>query len=417
MPFVSELIGRPVVDLDGETIGSLKDVLAIMVGMPHPRVMAIQVKRRKGVVTIPIDYVAALIAPAVPLNRRFAEIHTQDLTGNHLHLIRDVLDKQIIDTNGVRVVRVNDLELKSTPEGMFVANVDISGAGLARRLGLGGVAQRLGKGAAAVGAPVMISWDNVELLSGDQPMRLKVPGDRMSELHPADLAEILSDLSHQDAGAFLDTLDVETVADALEEVETEFQARLVEDMDDERVADLLEEMSPDEAADLLAELPDDRSAELLKLMEVEEAEDVRKLLTYDEDSAGGIMTTEFVSVSPELTAGQVLDVLRANADEAETIFYVYVVDAEERLLGVFSLRELVLAQPATRVADFMETRVVAVNLEDSQDECGQMVSKYNLLAVPVVDDQRRLQGIVTADDALDKIIPTAWKKRLPRMYR
>lgn len=247
-------------------------------------------------------------------------------------------------------------------------------------------------------------------------MRLRVPGDKLSDLHPADLAEIISDLSPSESDKLLESFDVKTLADTLEEVEPDFQASLVEDMSDERVADVLEEMSPDEAADLLAELPEERSEDLLNLMQHEEASDVRKLLAYHEDSAGGIMNTEFVAVQPGLTTEQAIAVLRETAAEAETIYYIYVVDPEEHLLGVFSLRELVLAKPDTPVTDLMHRRVISVGLDDSQEEVAQAVSKYNLVAVPVVDEQNRLHGIVTADDALDKIIPTAWKKRLPRLY-
>jgi len=290
---------------------------------------------------------------------------------------------------------------------------------LLRRLGLAKPAQALvGPFRRARSVPQgIISWDDVEMLPGDQPMRLKVPGDKIAELHPADLAEIISDLTRAESGKLLESLDAKMVADTLEEVEPEFQASLVETMPDEKVADVLEEMAPDEAADLLAELPQDRSRELLNLMEDEEAEDVRKLLTYPDNSAGGIMTTEFVAIGPNLTAEQIISILRESAHEAENIFYIYVTDSEQHLVGVFSLKDLVLAKPDTPVTEFMHARVVSVNLLDSQDDAAQAVSKYNLVALPVVDDEWRLHGIVTADDALDKMIPTAWKKRLPRLYR
>ena len=151
-------------------------------------------------------------------------------------------------------------------------------------------------------------------------------------------------------------------------------------------------------------------------MEDKEAADVRRLLEYPEDSAGGIMTTAYIAVHQHMTVEEVLQVLRAEAEEAEVFFYIYVTGEDNRLEGVFSLRELVLAQPTTQVADIMETRVVTVNLEESQDDCAQAVSKYDLIAVPVVDSEGKLCGVVTADDALDKIIPTAWKKRLPHFY-
>ena len=169
--------------------------------------------------------------------------------------MRDVLDKQIIDTNGIRVVRVNDLELVRVGDSYYVANVDISGAGLARRMGLELLNRRLPPRSIRGSLPGTISWEDVELFASDQPMRLKVPSEKLTELHPADLAEIISDLSPQESTNFLEALDVKTLADTLEEVEPEFQASLVEAMPDERAADVLEEMAPDEAADLLAELP------------------------------------------------------------------------------------------------------------------------------------------------------------------
>lgn len=418
MLYASEFIGRPVVDADGKRVGKLRDLLAVRHGeVPHPQLIAIEVKQPSGLVYIPLHDVAALISLAIPLKRKFSDINLYTPQPEDLHLVRDVLDKQIIDTNGMRVVRVNDLQLTRVNGNVYVANVDVSSAGLVRRLGLSSLADRLTTHTRTSELPSIISWDNIELLSGDQPMRLKVPTSKMADLHPADLAEILSDLTRQDGSKILETLDIETLADTLEEVEPDFQVSLIERMSDDRVADVLEEMAPDEAADLLAELPKDRKHDLLELMEDDEAEDVRKLLTFPEDTAGGIMNTEYFIVPSYFKASQVMERLRETAPEAETIYYIYVADQDEHLLGVFSLRQLVLAQPDSCVIDFMEKRVVTVDLTDSQEDCAQVVSKYNLLAVPVVDEQKRMHGIVTADDALDKIIPTAWKKRLPRFYQ
>ena len=419
MAFVSELMGRIVSDIDGERIGKLKDLLASSTGekISHPHVNAIVVGTRQGDLIISVTDVVTLLAMAVPLKKHLSEVVYYQPTPNDLYLVRDVLDKQIIDINGVRVVRVNDLELTRVNEDIYVSNVDIGGAGLIRRMGFKSLARRTRSLGSANKPAGIISWDDVELLSGDQPMRLKIPGEKLADLHPADLAEILSDLNRAEGRELLQKLDVETMADALEEVEPDFQASLLEEMPNEQVADLLEEMAPDEAADLLAEMPEDRSKQLLQLMESDEAADVRHLLTFPEDSAGGIMNTEFVAVRPEWTAAQTLDFLRQNASEAETIYYIYVTDEANHLQGVFSLRGLVLSKPRTPVKEFMEDRVVSVDLLATQNECAQVVSKYNLLALPVVDEDNVLHGIITAGDALDKIIPTAWKKRLPRMYR
>jgi CBS domain-containing protein len=417
MAFISNLTGKPVADVDGENIGVLEDLIAsIHNDVPHPEIVALVVKRRHSTITVPIANVAVLIAPAIPLSRSQTELQPYTPAPDDLFLVRDILDKQIIDVNGVRVVRVNDLEITRVEGRYYVANVDIGGLGLLRRLGVAKVAQQLSSRLGRELSPGMISWDDVELLNSGESLRLKVPGEKITDLHPADLAEIVSDLSPSESSKLLESLDIKTVADMLEEVEPDFQASLVEDMPDEKVADVLEEMSPDEAADLLAELPEDRSQELLRLMEDEDEEEVRKLLSYPEDLAGGIMTTEYASLSPDMAATEALEALRESAQEAETIFYIYVLDADQRLLGVLSLQDLVLASPKTVISDIMTRRVVCVNLHDSQEKVGQLVSKYNLLAVPVVDDQNRLHGIVTADDALDKIIPTKWKKRLPRLY-
>jgi magnesium transporter len=416
MAYLSVLIGRPVVDVDSVPVGTLEDLIAVQRGdMAHPQVSAIVVRAGREHVRVPMDQVAVLVAPTVPLSKRWAEVTPYPETEQGLYLVRDVLDKQIIDIDGVRVVRVNDLELARVNSHYFIANVDIGRMGLLRRLWPGladWVERRSGKPKPGG----TISWDNVELLHGDQPMRLKVSGEKISELHPADLAEIISDLTGPESDKLLQTLDVSTVADTLEEVEPDFQARLLETMPDEKVADVLEEMAPDEAADLLAEFTQDRKKELLALMEREDAEDVRKLLAYPVDSAGGLMNTEYFSVPPTLTAGETIATLRRTAQEAETIYYVYVTEPNGRLVGVCSLRELVMADPRQPIREFMHKRLVTAQLTDSQEDIAQAVSKYNLIALPVVDREGRIQGIVTADDALDKIIPTAWKRRLPRIY-
>jgi len=417
MAYVSELLGRPVVEVNGQRIGRLVDFVASgHTIIPHPKIVAIVVKCPRANLIVPTTDLAVLFAPAIALTRAAGGIVPFQPEEHDLYLARDVLDKQIIDMNGVRVVRVNDLELTRVNDHYYVSNVDIGSLGLLRRLGVPKAAQRLAGRLGRGWLPGIVPWSDVELLPGGQPMRLKVPSDKIAELHPADLAEILSDLSRAESNQLLESLDMETLADTLEEVEPDFQASLVETMTDEKVADVLEEMEPDEAADLLAELPQDRSRELLKLMEREGADDVRRLLAYPDDTAGSIMTTAYVAVRPEQTADQIIATLRKTADKAETIYYVYVTEPDERLVGVFSLRELILAQPETQVSEFMERRLVTVDLLDRQDDVAQSVAKYDLLAVPVVDEEGRLHGIVTADDALDKIIPTAWKKRIPRLY-
>jgi len=415
MAYLSEILGRPVTDLDGIPVGKLKDVIVRpWAEFPHPLIEAVTVEIKSGGTRyLPFAAVAALLSPVIPLKYRGDEVPAFELKEDDVLLSRDVLDKQIIDTDGARVVRVNDVELVRVNGTIYVSNVDVSWLGIIRRMGLVGLAHFLAGRIKQKG----ISWDDVELMHRDQSMQLRVPAKKLHDLHPADLAEIVSDLNRLESGQLLDTLDVKHLADTLEEVEPEFQAELVEHMSDEKVADVLEEMEPDEAADLLGDLPKGRKEDLLALMEKDDADDVRKLLAYPEESAGGIMTTEYASIQPDLTATEAIQVLRGMADEVETMFYVYVVDKEEHLIGTFSLNNLIFAPPGQMVSDFMTDRIITVNLTDDQETVAQTVAKYDLLAIPVVDDQNHLHGIVTADDALDKIIPTAWKKRLPRFYR
>ena len=415
MAYLSEIIGRLVTDLDGMPVGKLKDVvIRPWAEFPHPLIEAVKVEIKAGDSHFfPIAAVAALLTPVILLKYRADEIPAFEPKNDDVLLSRDVLDKQIIDTNGARVVRVNDVELVRVNGTIYISNVDVSWLGILRRLGLVGLAHML----AGYSRQKGISWEDVELMRRDQSMQLRVPAEKLHDLHPADLADIVSDLNKLESGQLLDTLDVKHLADTLEEVEPEFQVELVEHMTDEKVADVLEEMEPDEAADLLGDLPRGRKEDLLALMEKDDADDVRKLLAYPEESAGGIMTTEYASIHPDLTAMDALRVLRGMADQVETMFYVYVTDEEEHLIGAFSLNNLIFASPDKKVSDFMTTRIITVNLTDDQEIVAQTVAKYDLIAIPVVDDQNRLQGIVTADDALDKIIPTAWKKRLPRFYR
>ena len=418
MAFLSEILGRTITDLDGNFVGKLEDLIAReLPEFPHPVVQAVVIDRRGVQQIIPYSTVMSLFAPAIPLKCHVEDIPTYTLNDADVYLSRDVLDKQIIDTDGARVVRVNDLQLVRINGTLYVSNVDVGVMGILRRIGLERMTNAIASSLRMRLNDNFIAWDNVELLRHDQFMRLRVPAESLADLHPADLAEILSDLNKLESGQFLESMNVEQVADALEQVETEFQASLLSEMDDERAADVLEKMEPDEAADLLAELPAERSRLLVSMMDQEEADDVRHLLTFPEDSAGGIMTTDYAVVPPDVTAEQAIKLLRETASDIGTVLYVYVTDPGNHLLGVFSLTDLIFAAPNALVSEFMDDRVKTVHTHDDQDEVAQIVTKYDLLAVPVVDLDNVIQGIVTADDALDKIIPTAWKKRLPRFYR
>ncbi len=417
MPYLRDLLKRLVPDVQGEPAGRLVEVVVSGQAQAHPQVLAIELEDDGGRRFLPIEAVASIGEEGMVLDRPRGEVPPFVPSASDLHLVRDVLDRPVIDTDDVRVVEVEDVEIARVNGHWYLANVAIGEDPGEERAGLGRVYQRLVRALGPARPPARVSWSPVELLPREHAVRLRIPSQRITELHPADLAEILSDLPRAEGDLIVSSLDVRKLADTLEEVEPEFQASLVGPMPNDKVADVLEEMSPDSAADLLGELPEERSEVILHLMEQEDAADVRKLLAFPDDTAGGLMTTGYVAVRPDLTAEQVLAVLRETAHDAETIFYIYVTDDQGRLTGVFSLTDLVLAQPQTPISAFMHHRVVTAGTCESQEDLARKVAKYNLLAIPVVDERGHLHGIVTADDALDKVLPTAWKKRLPRMYR
>lgn len=416
--YLSQIVGQIVWDARGEQLGRCIDVLVadVETGFPPLRAIAVALKGETPNL-ISADSVAWL-TPSIILNT--AEPSTYEPRGHELWLARQVLDRQIVDTEGRRLVRVNDLQLaRIGSDGSYrVAGVDVGSLGLLRRLGAEGPVRTLLKALHRELPRTTIPWEDVAPLQADEPIRLRVSRDKISEMHPADIAAIVSELDRPTGHALMQTFDTETIADTMQEIEPELQVSILGVLPPERAADVLEEMGPDDAADLLADLTPTERARFLKLMEIEDASEVRKLLTYREDTAGGIMTTEYSTIPLGLTASKALDFLRRSpaAQEDEGMYYVYVVDEVETLRGVIVLRDLVLASPNTPVQEIMEDRPIAVDPQTPQTEVAHIAAKYNLLAVPVIDSNRVLHGIVTVDDAIDAIIPTAWKKRLPRHY-
>ena len=210
---------------------------------------------------------------------------------------------------------------------------------------------------------------------------------------------------------FFSGLDVETAAEALSELETETQVDIISDMDTEKAADIIEEMPPDEAADLMSELPAEKAQELLQNIEKEEAEDIQELLSHEEDTAGGLMTNEYIAYLPETPVRQAIDKFKNDAEDVETVYYLYVIDPDEKLIGVISLRELLLANLDTKLSDFMLTKFKKVLPETDEEEVAEIISKYNLLALPVTDAEGHMLGVVTIDDIMDRILPPAAKRK------
>ena len=415
MLYLSQAIGRPVLDGNGEPIGKVADLI-VAVGERYPPVTGLVVSTDRREIFVPWQSVGNVDATGAKLTTFTLDLGRFRQRPDEIRLAVDLLDKQIVDIDGRKVVRVNDILLDEIEGGLRLVAVDVGAAGLLRRLG----ARFPDLVARSLRMPVQeryIDWEDVDPVETSiASIKLRVPHAGLAELHPADLASIIDQLAPKDRAGVLASLNDESAADAIEEMEPDTQVEVIEDLEPARAADILEEMSPDDAADLVADLSDEAREEILALMERDEAAEVQELLGYPEESAGGIMTTEFVAVPATLTAAQTIDKLRQLEPDAETIYYVYVTDEEGRLVGVLSLRDLIVAAPSTPISEVMIPEPVAVGVLSDQDEVAQVVARYNLLAVPVVDQEGRLAGIVTVDDAMDSILPTAWKKRLPRLF-
>jgi CBS domain-containing protein len=416
MLYLSQVIGRPVRDRQDEPMGRIADLL-VAVGDRYPPVTGLVVQTDRRRIFVPWTSVATLDASGAQLRTRTIDIDKFRQRPNEILLRADLMDKQIVDIDGRKVVRVNDLRLDEVGGAWHLVAVDVGGAGLLRRLGIEGPFRIVARNFRVPMPEKYIDWEDVDPVETSiASIKLRVPHQGLAELHPADLATIIDQLAPKDRAGVLASLDDEAVADAMEEMEPDTQVEVLEDLEPARAADILEEMSPDDAADLVADLSEAARDEILALMERDEAAEVQELLGYPEDTAGGIMTTEFVAVPEHLTAAETIDRLRELEPDAETIYYVYVTDDEGRLAGVLSLRDLIVARPGAPISEVMIREPVAVGALADQDEVAEVVAHYNLLAVPVVDDERRLVGIVTVDDAIDTVLPTAWKRRLPRLF-
>ena len=406
MIFLASILDQPIQGKTGEVIGKLDDLI-VRLDQHYPTLSGLVVRdgRRRFFVT-------ALHLQALNGSTKLAS-STVDLQpfarrDGEVLLRQDVLDHQLIDVTGRRIVRVNDVQLAKVEGSFRVIGIDISPQALLRRLGPRALAGRI------VGRQI-IDWADAQYLASAAPVQLKVSYDRLADLHPVDLARIVDALSYRESAEIVAALDNETAAETLEEVSDERLADLLEGMDQERAADILEEMTPAAAADALEDLADEVAEQLLARMEPEEAADVQAHLAFDEESAGRIMTTDFVSIPASATVGDALAAVRALEEVPDPLLAVYVTGPDS-LLGLVRLRNLILADPATPVTEVMDGDLPTVHPEDRAEDAARVLAEYNLLAVPVLDEGGRMLGIVTVDDALAVLLPEIWQRRGARPF-
>jgi magnesium transporter len=407
---LSRVLGKTVIDDKGLEIGTLDDLVMIP-GEVFPQVSHLIVRNRKRQVAIPWNAITLFNRFVISVGR-VTQFPLHDAPEGEILVKRDILDKQIVDVDGAKVVRVNDIKLGRYKNFLCILSVDISLAGLLRRLGFDGIGRKIASFLHKEIPRREISWQYVQPLEMNlSRLTLTMAQDQLSEMHPADLATIISNISHQQIQAVITSLDTETAGEAIHELDPELRSRVISEMDSELASDILEEMEPDEAADVLGDLSVEKAQELLDLMEPEEAEEIQELMEHEDDSAGGLMNNSFITISVTMTVGEAFEKVRRSAPEIEMIYYAYVLDDDERLIGVISLRDLLITPGETAIAEILTENVKTVKVGAEPEEVLELIAKYNLIAVPVLDSEDKMAGIIMVDDILEPFLPEELKRK------
>jgi sporulation protein YlmC with PRC-barrel domain/CBS domain-containing protein len=403
--FFTELLGMPVHDLKGRRIGRVKD--AAIVPLVHPsRVDRYLVGGGWAWLTIRYDQIASIsLEGGIHLSdEQLVPYHEDEYM---LRLSRDLLDQQIIDVNGRKVVRVNDLTMRIEKENgardiVIIQEVDVGIRSIIRRLFAGALPKRLIRKLQSPIRPNSIPWDFCNIVEPDpqRRLRLNISNDKLEALHPADLADIMEELGPAERESIVETIDSEVAAEALQEIDPKMQASILQSLEPEKAADIIEEMDPDEAADALSELAEEASGEILDEMESEPKNEVAELLEYEEDTAGGMMNTDYVALHENATVADAFEAIRGNEEQLDSLYTLFLVDEEGRLAASVPVQRLFIAPSNGRLKDLASVPLLSVSVHEKQDRVTELFDKYNLLTLPVLDEEGKLAGVVTADDII-----------------
>jgi len=401
--YLSELLGVKVYDLKGRRIGTFRD--AALVPLIDPvRLDRFLVGAGPGWLSIRYDQIQTIGTGGIHLkDERLTPYHSDEYM---LRMVRDLLDQQIIDAQGRKVVRVNDItflkECENGSDVLHILEVDIGVRSIVRRL-LRGIVSPSTVRAVQKRIPThSIRWEFCNILEADpqRRVRLNISNRLLENMHPADLADIVENLGHEDRAAIFNTMDSETAADLLSEVEPDLQTRIIESLEADKAAEILEEMEPSEAADLLNELEEERSEEILEEMQPEDKEEVEELLEFRDDTAGGIMDTGYLALSEDATVAEAMQELRKDEEALENLHTIFLTDPGNHLRHSVPLAKLLFAQGDTALKDLASDPLLYVHALEKQDRIAEMFDKYNLLTLPVVDEHNRLIGVITVDDVV-----------------
>jgi magnesium transporter len=408
--YLSGIIGKEAFGADGDAIGIIKDLLVNTMpsGINDPNqqlVTGVKLKINKELKYYSFkSFIVTKAREVLNVTCNGLNELSADEVNCGLLLVENILDKQIVDLNGRKLVRVNDVRLATLPAGTFAIAVDIGIEGLLRRIGISIPIKKV-LALIKVNIPAkFILWDDVQAIDNSNlNIKLSKSYAKLHTLHPSDLADILEDMGKKSSMSVFASLDEEKAADVLEELETSAQIHILENLPVNKAADVLEKMPADEVADILDELEDDKAEMLLKEMDTESSQEVRELLEYDDDRVGSIMTTDYLSFSATMTVAEVLVELRSKKPESAELYSMFVTESDDELIGSFNLRDLVVSEPNVSVSNIMKSEPVSLLDEQKVGAIAELVSKYNLLAVPVVDNKNQLQGMVVIDDVIEDL--------------
>jgi len=409
MLHVTELLGAEARDAQGNFVGRVRELFLVPADHPGRIARILLARGRYQPLVARHDQVASAEAGKLMLSVGEQALDPYQPNEAWLAVQKDLLDQQIIDVNGRKVVRVNDVNLEDRKANghveLRVSQVDAGVQGAARRLLQGLVSPAMIRRLEQRLPASVLPWEYVNLIEPDRLRRVKlrIESDKLAQLHPAELADIVEELTPDERQSIIESLDEQTAAETLAEMDDRLQTEVVETLDKEKAADILEEMDPDEAADLLAELPPETSKELLEEMPRDDAQEVKRLLQYDENSAGGMMTTEFVLVGEDAVRDEVVGWIRGldlNADQLDTILLI---NKQAVLAGAVTIGRLLMGEPAQTMAELRSEPLVFVSPEAKDKEVFEMVDKYNLRTLAVVDANQRPLGIITVDDVVTQL--------------
>ena len=414
--YLSEVLKKDVIDQYGKKIGTLWD-MAIVPGAKSPSVVKLIIKSRQQLYEFPVDFLNLFNRYVITVTVAENALKPYELNEEDILIRRHILDKQILDVNGAKIVRVNDLKLGEGDGAICIMGIDVGLNGILRRVDGGKAVQNT---FALLNRPIkehIIDWGFLQTIDPDlRNLTLNVARKQLGELHPSDLAQILTDIPPEQVTEILSSVDDELAGEALHEVSSEVREKILKEMDKETISDILEEMPPDEAADLLGDMSEETSQELLSLMETEDAEEVKDLLSYEDDTAGGLMTTELLDFPPDTTVDEALASMRLLVPDVEFIYYIYVVDDDDHLLGIVSLRKVLTSPLDMKLSDLMTQNMKYVHLDAEMKEIAQLISKYDFIAVPVLDEEKRIKGVITVDDVIDLFIPNPTRRKRMKSF-